>query len=220
MVTTRYAAALDLGPAAAYSALAVVEVAWANSDDPGTLTVGHLHRFPPGTPYARIAADTAGVLADVRLADAPLALDRTAVGAGVVPLFREPDRDRTLVSVVISAGHRAECGTDDVWRVPKADLVTALQLALQGRRLVVPAALPDAELLARELVAFRAKPATADPAAVDWREGRDDDLVLAVALAVWQAGRLDRGDPGGPFVTGRRHDPLGRLHLPGRARPW
>ncbi|HVK13904.1 MAG TPA: hypothetical protein VM597_34495 [Gemmataceae bacterium] len=50
MVTTRYAAALDLGPAAAYSALAVVEVAWQDADDPGTFTVGHLHRFPPGSP--------------------------------------------------------------------------------------------------------------------------------------------------------------------------
>ncbi|HVK13905.1 MAG TPA: hypothetical protein VM597_34500 [Gemmataceae bacterium] len=138
----------------------------------------------------------------------------------MVPLFREPDRDRTLVSAVISAGHRAECGTDGVWRVPKADLVTALQLALQGRRLVVPAALPDAEVLARELFAFRAKPATADPAAVDWREGRDDDLVLAVALAVWQAGRLERGDPGVPFVTAVRRDPLAGFHRPGRARPW
>src|SRR5271169_498270 len=45
-------------------------------------------------------------------------------------------------------------------------------------------------LLARALVNFRPMVATTAPVdTLDWREGPDDDLVLALAIAAWEAER-------------------------------
>jgi hypothetical protein len=49
--------------------------------------------------------------------------------------------------------------------------------------------LPEAELLARELLNFQVKiTATAHDTYGAWREGTHDDLVLAVALVCWWVG--------------------------------
>jgi hypothetical protein len=227
MVTRRYVLGLDLGPAAAFTALAIVERAdndRAPDADP-QFAVKHLQRFPPGTAYKVVAAAVGELLATEELAEAPVVLDLTAVGAGVRDLFRDLDPRPKLVSVVVTAGHHAEYGDHDTWLVPKKELVTGLQLLLQGRRLAIPEALPEAALLARELGNFRAKVSlAADPLQAEWREGQDDDLVLAVALAGWKAGRM------GPAVldmapacavTGWRQRYPGRGPLSATfTRPW
>ncbi len=56
--------------------------------------------------------------------------------------------------------------------------------------------LPDAALLARELSNFQARVTVATlEVNLTWREGKDDDLVLAVAVAAWEGERhrCDRG---------------------------
>ena len=50
-------------------------------------------------------------------------------------------------------------------------------------------ALPEAQTLVQELETFRMKVAVADEESLAWREGRNDDLVLAVAVAAWEAER-------------------------------
>jgi hypothetical protein len=142
----------------------------------------------------------------------------------VLDLLRDLPARPALVPVVVTAGHHAEYGPHDAWLVPKKDLVTGLQLLLQGRRLAIPQALPEAALLARELGNFRAKVSlAADPLQAEWRAGADDDLVLAVALACWEAGRLPGPWPDrGPEVIGGRRSPLGSggpFPYP-FARPW
>ena len=55
-------------------------------------------------------------------------------------------------------------------------------------RLRIAAALPEADTLVRELLAFQVKiTAAAHDTYGAWREGTHDDLVLAVALACWHA---------------------------------
>lgn len=210
-VTRRYVLGLDLGPAASFTALAVVERA--DGDDPDadpTFVVKHLRRFPPGTAYGAIARDVGDLTRAEPLAGAKVVVDVTAVGHGVLDLLRDLDPRPQLVPVVVTAGHHAEYGPHDAWLVPKKDLVTGLQLLLQGRRLAIPATLPEAGLLARELGNFRAKVSlAANPLEAEWREGTDDDLVLAVALGCWQAGRLSRPFADwGPEVIGGRRSPL------------
>jgi hypothetical protein len=223
---TRYVLGLDLGPVSAFTALAVLErTDIDDSGDSPAYVVMHLHWFPPGTPYAIIVGDVRRLLRSEPLEDAPLVLDITAVGAGVVNLFRKTQPYSRVVPVVVTAGHHAENDPFGVWLVPKKDLVTGLQLLLQGRRLVVPRALPDADLLARELITFRAKVSlTTDPTQPDWREGQDDDLVLAVALACWKAGRLPAGvfDFGPPVEMIRLgpYHPRGQFPDAGRRRLW
>lgn len=72
-------------------------------------------------------------------------------------------------------------------------------MLLQTGRLKIARSLPHAPLLARELVNFRLKVGgKASEDALDWREGPDDDLVLALAIAAWKADR----DPGLAFSYG------------------
>ncbi len=80
------------------------------------------------------------------------------------------------------------------YRVPKRDLVGALQVLLQQERLHVAQGLPEAATLVRELLDFRVKLSDAGHDSYGaWREGTHDDLVLAVALAVWRAEKAAAG---------------------------
>ena len=84
-----------------------------------------------------------------------------------------------------------------MFRVPKRDLVSVVQVGLQNRTLKIAESLQLAETLSRELQNFTVK---ITDAANDiygaWREGTHDDLVLAVALAVWKANQpVFRGLP-------------------------
>lgn len=214
---TRYVLGLDLGPVAAFTALAVVERSDdLRTDDPPEYAVRHLERFPPGTPYRTVAERVLGLLSAEPLEGAPVVIDVTAVGVGVLDLFRAADYPPELMSVILTAGHNIESGAGGLL-VPKKDVVTGLQLLLQGRRLQVPTALPDAALLARELGNFRSKVTlNADSSHADWREGQDDDLVLAVALACWQAGRLPSCTGPGIEVCALRRSPItGGIYIPG-----
>ena len=109
--------------------------------------------------------------------------DATGVGAAVVDMLR--DAGLRFVSVTITASEE-EVGGGGTYRVPKRDLIAAPQVLLQCRRVRIAAALPEAETLAAELRNFRYEVTRAgrDTYAA-WREGDHDDLVLAVALAVW-----------------------------------
>jgi hypothetical protein len=188
----RYVLGLDLGQAADFTALAVVEKA---DGKPPALAVRHLRRFPPGTTYGAVAAAVAETVRDGGLARPPLVADLTAVGPGLLPTLRSAVRPAWVTPVVLTAGLDATRGEDAIWRVPKRNLVTALQLLLQERRLRVAPALTDAAVLVRELTAFRAKVTLAETESPDWRERPADDLVLAVALAAWWLAEHPRYGP-------------------------
>ncbi len=102
-----------------------------------------------------------------------------------------------IVPVTITAGQRVAVDESNAYLVPKKDLVTCLQLLLQGRRLKVAKGLPDADLLSREMQNFRMKnvPLSGSDPMIAWREGQHDDLVLAMALACWWAERYPPSDP-------------------------
>jgi hypothetical protein len=85
------------------------------------------------------------------------------------------------------------------YRIPKRDVISTTQVQLQTGRLRIAGSLPHASLLARELVNFRFKVRGNGPEdTLDWREGPDDDLVLALAIAAWEAERR----PGLAFSVG------------------
>ena len=179
----RYVVGLDLGPAAEPTGLAVVERVPAGKGL--EYAVRHLVRFPPGTSFATIATTLGEVIDKGGLAKPPIIVDVTAVGPKVLPVVRRESKQHWIVPVVLTAGLKAE-EVDRTWRVPQRDLVTGLQLLLQERRLKVAPGLPEADLLVRELTAFRAKVTlNADADVADWRANPGDDLVLAIALACW-----------------------------------
>lgn len=160
-------------------------VAWAT-----TYAVRRLDRTRQ-VAYSTVADNVAALLRT--LPGAELVVDETGVGAGVVDLLKE--RGLTPIPVTIHGGDTV-FKTDGGFRVPKRDLASAVGLVLEQRRLTVPAALPHAETLRAELAGFRVKVSLAGHDAYgaggEWREGQHDDLVLALALAVWY-GERDTG---------------------------
>ncbi len=154
------------------------------------LSVRHLERLPLGTPYPRVVERVGSILASPPLADRPTALviDATGVGTGVVDMFVHAGLYPIPVS--IHGGDKVLPQEPVGYRVPKRDLVAAVQVLLQNERLKVARALPEAETLRRELQNFRVKidPKTAHDSYSHWREAEHDDLVLAAALAAWFRG--------------------------------
>jgi hypothetical protein len=152
--------------------------------------VRHLERFPPGTPSAEVGEPVKAVFT-AALAGGTLVVDQTAVGRPVVELLQRADVRAQLCRVTVTAGHRAARDPGGVWLVPKTELVSCLQILLQGRRLKVSPALPESATLVQELTTFQADPPTkADEGALSWREQPHDDLVLAIAVAAWMGERL------------------------------
>jgi hypothetical protein len=113
-----------------------------------------------------------------------LIVDYTGVDLPVVDALRQ--RGLKLQVVALHGGDSvSHVGAN--WRVPKRDLVGVVQVLLQQRRLQFAAQLALTATLTRELLDFRVKidPTTAHDSYSAWHEKDHDDLVLALALAMW-----------------------------------
>jgi hypothetical protein len=190
---TSYYAGLSIGPAGQFTGLAVLEKHFTSGKYGGETdtryAVRHLARFPPGTAYGQVVEAVRLVFADPPVKSGTLVIDQTGVGRAVFESFRDAKFNATARGVTVSAGHIAAPDERGGWLVPKKDLVGVLQVLLQEKRMKVAPALEQAKTLAEELQQFQMKAISLDPAAVEWRERPHDDLVLAVAVAAWQAER-------------------------------
>src|SRR4051812_47735692 len=116
---------LDLGQTTDFTALAIIERA---SD---SLALRHLQRFPLGTPYTTI------VPAIARLGGTPplqgrcvLTVDQTGVGRPVVEMLVKATACR-VVPVTITSGRTVTVAEDGGLHVPKKELLTCLQGAIE-----------------------------------------------------------------------------------------
>jgi hypothetical protein len=181
----KYTLGLDLGQVKDYTALVILERH--GEAEHAVYHARHLQRFPLGTPYPAIVSSVARMLQLPPLSDARprLAVDETGVGAPVVDLFRQAELNATLHPVHITGGSTINYDRG-VEYVPKRDLVSVVQVALQTEKLKIAAALPEAPTLVRELQDFQVKITdAANDTYGAWREGTHDDLVLAVALGLY-----------------------------------
>jgi hypothetical protein len=185
-----YFVGLDLGQAADFSAIAVIE-RHGTSKENYTFHCRHLQRWQLRTSYPAIVADTVQMMNSQQMQSGQgkpmLAIDATGVGAPVVDLFKRERIDARLVPILITGGNEVS-RNGDTYRVPKRDLAGVVKIGLQNKTFRIAPTLPDAETLTRELQNFQVK---VNDLAHDsygaWREGTHDDLVLAVALALWTA---------------------------------
>lgn len=211
---------LDLGQAADYSALAVLEEpiycpqlgGWVSGS---ALTpelrdiyprVGHLWaaqaltkpplwlrslvRYPLHTPYPEIVADVVRRLGTAPRDDAELVIDGTGVGAAVVDMFRYSALPCAFYPVIITSGVQ-----QDGNHVPKRDLIGAVQVAIQTRRLEPSQHTKEIETFLGEMQTYAIKLTDKGHDTYNARgDSQHDDLVLAVALAVWRRSRVNRGE--------------------------
>jgi hypothetical protein len=218
MMNATYVMGLDLGPPCEPTGFAVIE--WPATDDPSPKDpyhLRHLERFTPGAPYHEIFEAVALRTANPPFSTSPLIVDVTAVGQQVKPLIY--GLKPRIIPIVVTAGQTVHFVDGVGQAVPKKDLVSTLQLALQNRRLKVAPGLEEADLLTAELQAFRLRKVSINEAdALEWRVGRYDDLVFAVALACWYADQHPPQKPSLPTLPREKRDPIARLfgREPGR----
>jgi len=193
----RYALGLDLGKSGDPSALTVVEEVVSTFEGRDRVSGSrlmrrelfcrHLQRWKLGTPYYAVAEDVCTMERRAPLCSVwPVVADCTGVGRAFVEILRQRGLRAPLVEVTVHGG-TAVSRSDGAVNVPKRDLVAALVVALEDGTLRIANALPEAAQLRRELVGFRQKMTGKGNDSFEAMSERvHDDLVNALALAVWQ----------------------------------
>jgi hypothetical protein len=199
--STRFFMGVDLGQSHDPTAIAVVRrhrvIEWyGNPKHPlqrlksEVFQTGYLERIRLGTTYVAIVGHVARLLQrGIWAGNIDLSIDRTGVGRPVSDLFDAAGIPFT--GVTITGGNSEIRVAHDDYRVPKLQLVSQLQALLHSGTLQIQKQLFDAEVLVRELQDFRVSFSDSGRMVFGAREGRNDDLVLALAIAVWDASRPD-----------------------------
>lgn len=168
----------------------------------------HLQRWQLGTKYQQIAADVAELLRrpPFRQTDTTLVVDRGGVGEAVYEQIAERAEGgpADLVGVSITGGSKVTSAGPGHYRVPKRELVAALQVAVQNGEIRAASDLELWPTLRSEMESFTAELTEAGHDTYEARKGEHDDLVLALAMPVWMAEwarRRFNSDPSPPSVS-------------------
>jgi hypothetical protein len=149
------------------------------------LMVRHLERLPLGMPYPDQVNYVLDLVHRPPLLEPHTFIDYTGVGHPVFDLFDQARLPR-LNGVTITGGNEIHKG-NRIYSVPKQILMSKLQAQLHIGSLKIAAGIRDAPTLLREMQDFRVTFTSAGNAVFNARQGSHDDLVLAVAMAVFGA---------------------------------
>jgi hypothetical protein len=194
------AVGIDIGQAHDPTAIAIVTrittdttnpaLSFLNPEPNPRYEVQHLERLRLGMPYPAQVDHLEALLcrSPLNRMGPRVLVDYTGVGRPVFDMFAGRHALRRAQGVVITGG-RETSGNATGWSVPKGELVSKLQALLHAGELRIAASLPDAPVLLRELQDFRVRFTESGNATFNAREGAHDDLVLALALAVFGLSR-------------------------------
>ena len=154
-----------------------------------------LEQAPLGESYPAQAQRVNRILARQQIAehDPRVWVDYTGVGRAVFDIFKQ-ERVPRIVPVTITFGGEDGPNGHGGHNVTKLGLVSRLQALMHTGKLHMPDTLPLSKLFRRELLDFRVSYTAVGNAKFGAREGAHDDLILAVALAVY-------GLDGGRVIT-------------------
>lgn len=153
---------------------------------PMRLDLRHLERIELGTLYPEQVIHVQQLLRDPRVGGVQTFLDMTGCGRPVFDMFRLaglPDLSGVMITGAKGTATRMPYG----WNVGKSELVNQVQVEMQTGRLRFGRTIEHVDKLVRELKDFRAKQNPSGNMTFNAREGQHDDLVLALALAVFGA---------------------------------
>jgi hypothetical protein len=177
--------------------------------------VRHLERHP--SRYSKVAQRVPEIVSEIGR-DVLLVVDITATGRPAYSLIlRElaaalkgtPIHFKHGPITVSGVAGGVSQSPDVGYLVPRRDLISSTQILFEEEKLKIAEGLSLAGTLTEELLAFKSK-ATQKPDDLEgWREGKDDDLVLAVAISVWVAER---------FMRKKESVPVGGLSYPSAVR--
>jgi hypothetical protein len=143
-----------------------------------------MERLPLGIEYRELISRIRTIMDLPALfrQDVQIAMDATGVG---YPVIQQMIGAGIGVIGVTITGGTSVAQNDIGYTVPKRDLVTALQVVAQNRRLQVSPKLALAPEFEKELQVFRRTTSQAKNEKYSAEEGEHDDIVLAAAIAVW-----------------------------------
>jgi hypothetical protein len=181
---------VDLGQSADPSAIVAIETAL----EAKTHYVRWIESLPLGLRYTEQVERVVEVDERCRaLGDTQLVVDYTGVGRAVFDLLRTRVHGG-LHAVTISGGQAETSPGPHETVLPKRDLVGALEVVLEQKRLIIVKGLQGSRDLRAELKAFNFALSASGHDSYGAASGAHDDLVLATSLAIWSAERwLARG---------------------------
>jgi hypothetical protein len=175
---------LDLGQTQDPSAAIILE-AYGEGEE-RAYDVRHIEQYRLGTSYPALVQAVCGTLARRPLqGDCQLIIDHTGVGRPIYDMFVEAKLQPIGITIIGGTSWHRE--TSRQWHVAKILLVGLVQKFLQSGRLRIGAKLPHAATLQKELRDFRVKISKAANETYESREGAHDDIVLALAIALFAA---------------------------------
>src|SRR5215510_12341338 len=179
-----FAFGLDLGQTNDPSASIILEAH--GEGDTRAYDVRYIEQYRLGTSYPRIIESVGALLDREPLAgDCTLVIDHTGAGRPIYDMF--VDAKLQPIGLTITGGTTWHRETSRQWHVAKILLVGLVQKCLQSGRLRIGAKLPHAATLQLELIVFRVRISKAVNETYEAREGQHDDIVLALAIALFAA---------------------------------
>ncbi len=183
---------LDLGQRRDYTALAVLAVTDIflgrekvryNLVKHTEYRILHLERFDLGTPYTSLPSSLRDVALRARqLGKVAIAVDATGPGLPVVEIIREAQLPANVLAVMITGAVSSASGSKNgFYNIARKELLSKLRVAIETRKLKTNERLPLKDELRAELQNLQVESASHARA--------HDDLVFAIALALWAATR-------------------------------
>ena len=177
-----YAISLDPAQLHDFSALAVLQV------DPDAADSGNVYRLvslkrKQRLSYVEIVAWAKRVFLNPKFQpDAKFIIDVGGVGRALADMFTAEGIESIPIQLT---GGEAESVVDGTYHVSKSLLIGRFLAAWDAARVQVPATASFLPILEAELKAFRGAMSAQGRATFEASQGEHDDLVLALAQAVW-----------------------------------
>jgi hypothetical protein len=190
-----YIVGLDLGKSADFSALiplrktGVKVVPDSDRKPLPVYAVRAVKRWSLNTAYTTVIEDVVRLFADREFAGGHLVIDATGVGAGVVDSFRQAKPAATIHSIVITGGHTESRRPNNVRHVSKTILIHLALMCVLQERIKFARRIPEADVIKRELSNYTMRISPSANETYSARDSEHDDLVLALALAVYLGDR-------------------------------
>lgn len=167
--------------------------------------IEHAERVPLNTSYPDVVEHIRQLLDRPPLRDrCDLVIDESGVGRAVGDMFEAAGLRPIRVTITSGIDAVRQPERPRCWSVGKPYLISGVDARLHSGELRFAAEIGEASALAEELKDFRRHVTDAGRATYQARTGRHDDLVLAVAIALWWADerpkhRIRQGSVMGPF---------------------
>jgi hypothetical protein len=180
----RFTLGVDLGQARDHTALALVRRLKNPGGDP-SFQIFALRQLPLGMSYPEQVKHVMGVLARPNLlGKTELVIDYTGLGRPVFDLF--VNSGASPIGINITAGENIT-NKGPIWHVDKANLVSRVVTLMQDNRCHVHQNVQAARSLIDELESFQAEYSETGRISYNARSGKHDDLILAIAIALFRA---------------------------------